>query len=400
MPITGGIKFFDESRFVYGDSGVSVVASSGDGISSWLIDRNPVTLWRSVSSTDLTTETITITFPQASFDRLLFRNINWKEFTVQYDVAGIWTHFASVVGLDASKATLAETAFADDTGYYEFTEVTTTSIRIQVLKTQVANAQKFCAQILGFSELGTLDGWPDISPWALSRNQRSKKMLSGKKLVTKSEKSFEVKIGFEKYPNSYSDDLDLMFTLFDREQPFHIWLCGGRRGATWVKYEAEGFRLQDIYLVQIDSNITPGYHKNIYTSMVGLGSITFSETGGNSENDGGDVPTAPSVGNRLTLTNSMAATAFVVADKLDYRQINVTYHGYRVTLAQSGTLVLLCNPAGTWVLIGPTVGDDGTDLGLTFTITQALGVVTLKVATDGSDGAGELVYDLEYFDAP
>ncbi len=401
MAFTGGVKFFGESACVYGDANVSAEATSGNSIAHHLLDRNPQTAWQSVSSLDVTTETITISFPQATFDRLLLRKMNFKGFNVKYDASGIWTHFAGVVGIDGSKSNITETAFADDTAYYEFTEVTTTGLKIEVTTTQIANAQKFCYQVLAFLELGTLVGFPDISPWALKRNQRSKKLISGKTLIQKSEKSFEVRIDFKNYPASstYSPDLDLMHTLFDREEPFHLWLCGGKRGSTHVRYAPEGFRLQDIYLVQLDSDLSPGFSQNLYRGPVSLGALVFKEHGGNSPETEDEV-TAPLLGSRVTLTNSMAATAFAVFDKLDYRQVIIRYHGYRATLAQKGELSLICNPAGTWLLSGPETKDDGTDLGLTFSITQASGVVTLKVATDGSDGAGELIYDVEYFDAP
>lgn len=400
MPITGGIKFFGESQFVYGAANVTITASSGDAIASMALDKNPSTSWRSVSSTDLTTETLTLSFPSATFDRLLFRNINWKDFNVQYLSSGIWTHFAGVVGLDGSKTNITETAFADESGYYEFNEVTTTGLRIQILKTQVANEQKYCFQILGFTELFTLLGYPDISPWGLKRNQRSKKLISGKTLIIKSEKAFEVKMGFQGYPASYDDDLDGMFQLFNREEPFHVWLCGGRRGTTYFKYTPEGMRLQDIYLVQVDSDFAPGFRNNLYKGQVDLGNIVLREHGGYSPDTEEEV-TAPVYGNRFPLTNSMAATAFLTVDKADFRQVIVTFYAYRQTYAGHGTCVLMYQPgSATWVLVGPT-WDEETSVGVTLSLsTTVAGVASLKAATDGSDGAGEIVYDLEYTDAP
>ncbi len=403
--INGCIKFFDESQFVYGNLGVSIEATSGDEIAHFAIDTNPFTAWQSVSSTDLITETLTLTFPQTTLDRLLFRKINWKEFSVQYDAAGIWTHFSGVSGLDAAKANLSETTFADDTAYYEFAEVETTSIRIQVVKTQSANAQKYVYQILGFLELGTLQGYPDISPWGMKLNQRSKKMLSGKHLVIPGEESYELKMGIVNYPPSLHEDLDLIFELWRRRRPFHIWPCGGKRGSSFVRYAPEGFRLQDIYKVQIDSDLSPGFMKNLYRGPVSLGTVLFRETGGHSSPEGGDV-SEPTYNIELSLANNLAATEFLVIDKADYRSVIMKYHLWRKTssaeVVTTGENVFIYRPTtDDWIMIQHK-DDDGTDDGVTWSISNTAGVISVRRATDNMAGTGYDAgcrYSLEYFDA-
>lgn len=267
MAISGGIKFFKKSKNLYAD-GATITASSGDASAPYSIDRNPFTYWRSVASDDTTTETITLTFPESvTIDRLLLIDINWKGFVVKYFSGGSYVHFASVTGIDGSKSNITETAFADDTAYYEFTPVTTTSIQITITTTQTADEQKYCNQIVFTEELGTLEGYPQVKGMTHSRNEREKEMLSGKSLVLKSEESFEVTLDFNSYPNSLSDDIVLAFALYDREENFIIWLCGGRRGA-YFGYQLKGWRLKDIYTCQVVGGIKPTFSNNQYKNTV------------------------------------------------------------------------------------------------------------------------------------
>lgn len=268
MSITGGAKILKRSKCLYAD-GTSITATSGLTSVPFAIDRNPISFWRSVASDDTVTEELVITFDgDQTIDRLFLVDHNWKDFNVQYDNASVWTHFTSVIGIDGAKANITETAFADDTAYYEFASVTTGSIRIQVTKTMVVDAQKYINQIIVTEELGTLQGFPKIKGTELDRNIRKKQMLSGKVLIQKSEESFAVNLEFDGYPASLSNDIDLLFSLHDREDNFILWLCGGRRGSTYFKKQLRGYRLRDVFTVQMTDTLKPIYTSNIYQNSV------------------------------------------------------------------------------------------------------------------------------------
>jgi hypothetical protein len=267
MAITGGVKFFEKSQCLAVD-GATGSASSGDASAAYALDNNKDTKWRSSGAND---DTISVTF-QVNFDssktinRILIRDHNWKDFNIKYDVAGAWTHFASVVGLDGSKANITETAFADNTAYYEFSQVTTTKILVTVTKTQTADQEKYASQIIATSELGTFVGYPNVKEVALDRNLRATKTVSGKYVVDKSIEVVSFDFVFRNYPSSstYNADMDLVMTLQDREDPFLVWLCGARRGTSYFRYTNRGFRLKDIYNMQITKAIKIGYVDNIY----------------------------------------------------------------------------------------------------------------------------------------
>jgi hypothetical protein len=183
-----------------------------------------------------------------------------------YDVAGTWTHFASVVGLDGSKANITETAFVDSSAYYEFTPVTTSSIRVRINKSQVVDAQKYASQIIVTTELGTFVGFPKIESVTSDRNSRVSQTSSGRYIVQKSVETFSFAMTFASYPrkSTYNVDFDLVMTLQDRETPFLVWLCGGRRGIKYFSYALRGFRLKDCVQVQVTRPMKLSYTNGVY----------------------------------------------------------------------------------------------------------------------------------------
>jgi len=270
VAIGGGIKFFNKSQSLAAD-GSSMVASSGVGSEDYALDRNPITKWRSVGSDDTTTETLTLTLPTATtIDRILILDHNWKEFTIKYDSA---TDFTTVVGLDgALGGGITETAYVDTSLYYEFASVSATTIEITVTKTHVVDAQKYASQIIVTTELGTLQGYPEIADVEHKRASRNSVMLSGRMLIQKSIESHDMQLNFKNYParSPYDADIDLMFSLFDRDDSFIVWPCGGRRGSTYFSYGLRGFRLQDAYTMQVEKPYKVKFSKNVYQNSVNM----------------------------------------------------------------------------------------------------------------------------------
>jgi hypothetical protein len=173
---------------------------------------------------------------------------------------------------------IVETAFADDTSYYEFDPVTTTQLQIVINKTQVADAEKYIATVFPTTELYTLSGYPKVTGATLSPNARAIQMLSGRNRIIKQPQAFSVTLGFSNYPVlTYGADIDAMLGLIDRETPFYIWLCGGRRGATYFSYAVRTWRLKDCYRVQTDSQFSAEWTANLYKSGQNLGELLFTE---------------------------------------------------------------------------------------------------------------------------
>lgn len=275
-PFNGGIKFFNKSQCLLVD-GATCEASSGDVVQDFCIDSNPITFWNSVDSDDTISETLEIVFEEADITRLFLLDHNFKEYTIQWWNGSSYQNFTNVVGLDgALVGNISETTYSQDTSYYEFTEVTTRKILITVVKTQTVNDEKYLNQVIVTSELGTLTGYPDISKLKHSRSTVTMPMLSGKDIVIKGYASVSFSLVFKNYPASYTTDLDLIFTLFDKADPFLIWLCGGRYGTTYFKYTIRGFRLKDVYQCQVEGDLPVDYYKNAYVLPIDS-EIKFTE---------------------------------------------------------------------------------------------------------------------------
>jgi len=275
--ISGGIKFFKQSKNL---DATATAPISGDASVSALLDSNKETFYRSVGSSDVVTEEIEIVFAESkTIDRLFLRDFNGKDFNVMYDVVGVFTHFANVIDVDGSQTNITETVYAQDTYYAEFDSVTTTKIRIQILKTQVANAEKFINQVIATEELSTLVGFPDLKQIDVNRQLRSKKTISGKFSVQKSLETFGYNLTLKKYPSSdvYNADIDAMLELHDLEIPFLVWLCGGKFGKVLFSYTIRGFRLKDVVQMQVNKSYKLSYLDNIYVNPVNLASVKLVE---------------------------------------------------------------------------------------------------------------------------
>lgn len=278
MAITGGIKFFDEN-LADSKTGADAVASSGDPSADFILDRNQYTVWRSVGSDDTTTETLEITLAASeSFSRLFLARHNFKEFKVEY-WSGAWVDFSNVIGVNgATSSVISETAYEENTAYYEFDEVTTDRILISATKTQVVDEEKFLNSFVVTSELGTLEGFPIIKDATKDKKLRKSILLNGRSFVTKSLEVFRTAIDFKNYPPGLEDDLNLSYSLFDRDNNFYVWLCGGRSGEPYFKYQLRGYLLEDLILVQTVNIFKDKYRKNIYNNPVSL-QVKLEEAG-------------------------------------------------------------------------------------------------------------------------
>ena len=272
MAITGGVKFFDTNVALF-QNDAEATASTGDAAANRAIDRNPITKWRSVGSGDTITETFTITFDGTkTIDRVAVVDHNFKEFTIKYDVAGVFTDFTTVVGIGgALGGGISETTFSEDTAYYEFDSVSTTRIQLSITKTQTADEEKKMSQVIATAELGTLQGFPVVNGFKSTRNQRTRKVLSGRSVIQKSNETVSFRLDFKNYPPSLAiNDFDLMYQLFDREANFSVWLCGGKFGTDNFRYTLRGFRLKDFYEMQVARDFRTSYSKNVYINVLNL----------------------------------------------------------------------------------------------------------------------------------
>lgn len=273
MPIAGGIKFFDRSKSFAAD-GATATASSNSESAKNILSGNYFVNWASSGSDDTTTETITITFNEATIDRIFLIDHNLKEYSIKYDVSGTPTDFTNVIGLDGAKANISETNYSLDTSYYEVDAVTTTKIYITLNKTQVPNQEKSLERFYATSEIGTLTGFPKINQQEFDKNSINDKAVSGLSSIQYRVENFECSINFDSYP-AIVNDYSIIETLHDSYNSFLIWLCGGRYGE-YFSLQRKGWRLKDVYNVKSFSTLNFRWNNNIYIAGV-TGSIKMTQ---------------------------------------------------------------------------------------------------------------------------
>ena len=272
LDITGGGKFFENNKALFRD-GNSADASTNDAAAKFILDTSKYTRWESLNSNDTTVETITINFKfNQTIDRLILVGHNFKNFSIKYN--GV-NEFTNVSGLDgALVGGVSETVFNKDTAYYKFDSVVVSSVTISVLSTQVANEQKYLNQFIATSEVGTFAGFPRIQNVQHNRNIKGAKALSGKNVIQKGYETTTFRINFKTYP--VQADINIVESLHERESSFLVWLCGGRYGSEHFTVEQRGWRLRDIYNMQISRPLSADYEKGIYQNGVNT-SMTLVE---------------------------------------------------------------------------------------------------------------------------
>ena len=258
MTISGGIKVFEKSSSLFKDSG-NATASTGNGAADSILSMNRYLRWDSVGSDDTTAETITITFDSTTIDRIFIVDHNLKDFSITYGSGA--SSFANVVGIDgALGGGIVETAFAQDTAYYEFDQVTTDQINITATKTQTVDAEKYITIFVTTNELGTFEGYPNVRP-QVDANEKREQVQSGKFITQKNFESFAAQLSIE---HSVQADVTLVDTMYESQDPFLIWLCGGKYGSSNFSVNFKNWRLKDLYQVQTFNDMKTTFRDNSY----------------------------------------------------------------------------------------------------------------------------------------
>jgi hypothetical protein len=267
--ITGGIKFFEKSRCLYKDGSYATATSNEDNIKS-ILNYNKFTKWQSDDSNDTITEVIEIFFDSVEINRIFLININFKEFNVKYWNGASYIDFVNVVGVDGDlSGGIAEDSFDHDTAYYEFDLITTEKIKIECIKTQVVDDEKFIYNFYCSKEIGTLKGFPSIPREDTSQKANEIEVLSGHFSILKKTPTTGFSLKFNAYP--YAEDYNVIKQLFDQYESFLVWLCGGRYEDKYFKFARDNWKLKDVFNMQFKG----GLNIHWYTSK----NATYYNTG-------------------------------------------------------------------------------------------------------------------------
>ena len=237
-------KFFTDNVL---DENSTYTTTSGSALSaSYLYDRSTYNIYTSVGSDDVTDEVIEIEFDgNETFNRILMNVHNIKSGVIEYWNGSSWVDFSTAISLSAN---------TDTTSYFEFDSVTCSKIRLTLSTTMSTDDEKTIAELLVFTELGTLSaspvktkiGFPKYGVQRKSANGGSINVIFGKKYQ-----------GSFTYTNVGISDIEIFETLDNLGTSFYFWPCGGNT------YTNMGFRLKDIYLVNYTNDFEPNDDANL-----------------------------------------------------------------------------------------------------------------------------------------
>lgn len=262
--VNGGVKFFLQNKALLKNGG-SALATSNSDLAVYMLDVSRYTQWESSGSSDIVTESITISFKsKQDIDRVFLTDMNLKNFSIKYkDEFGFYVDFANVIGVNGEEsAAIAETDYSYSTAYFEFDLVNTDSILIEASETQVADQEKAITSFVATEEIGTFQGFPRVQPQA-TRNETKAKALSRRFVIQKTYETNRIKINFKSHP--FQNDLDILDFIFDSEIPFLVYPCGGRTGEVYFKVDQKAWGLDDLFNMQTTGKMKNEFEKGVYT---------------------------------------------------------------------------------------------------------------------------------------
>lgn len=253
-----GIKFFDRSysditRIDIGE--ITVTIDSGDALKELMFNRRRSDKWESSgAASDSTDVVLEIDFlTNRTISDLILIDTNLKDFKLDY-----WTGatFSNVF-----------TETANTSSFYQnsFTPQVTTKIKFTMSKTIVADQEKEIAEFIITGLIGQLE----FRPLAQQRNKANvmeNNMINGKSKFVFNETQHAFNLQVRNYTNI--NDRILYQTIRDLKDSFLIWLSGG--DITQFSHPDEGYRLEDIYLVNRVNAPSPQYTGNYYKAGTNL----------------------------------------------------------------------------------------------------------------------------------
>ena len=315
MTVTGGVKFFEPSQNLF-KKGTTSIDSRGENSNS-ILNHSRKNGWVSVGSNDSIKEQVLIELPSPdTINRIILNEHNFKDVTVyivgpnrilkedgdflllesgdflleesaetlvnnrfvakeSLDLILLeqnpadkikleqFTEFSGIASDPNLQRTLTATNITTSTTYFEFDPTSVSKILYEVTETQIVNQQKSLKSFISTTEIGTLEGFPQILKNHDRRN-RNFRAISGKSIIQKGSETVSCKLSFAGFIGQ--TDAALIEALFDRDSDFIVWLSGGREGSEFFTTTIRGFTIDDLYLMQLSEGVTFDYINSVFVN--------------------------------------------------------------------------------------------------------------------------------------
>lgn len=216
---------------------VTSTATEANDLISLAFNRSNTSGWATTGSTDASATTIEVQLgdTQLVHDIILAKH-NFKSYVLYYYNVDT---LAWVALFTTTTNTEATTHYHSAAGFY------TSAVRVVINGTFVVDDDKYLYQWIVAERLGQLVGWPVLKP-TLSRELRRVKMLSGKYSIIPAVGAYGCKLTVQEWKSDA--DLTLVEDLYDSNEGFLIWPCGGSEAQ--FSSVRKGFRMEDLFLVR------------------------------------------------------------------------------------------------------------------------------------------------------
>jgi len=216
-------------------------------------DRKNYTSWMTTESTDAANTVIDVDLGDTvALDTIILVGHNLKSYTIQYLSGFSYVNFSTPINPTNDTKT---------TSHYEFAQINTTNLRLTILGTKVANADKQIRQFIATVKIGQLEGWPKITKPTISTNKRKNKMLSGKVHVVESLESYACSLSVDSW--KIQADIDIISAVYERREGVIMWINAGSEDQ--FSMDIRGYRPEDIYLVRPVDDWQPEFYKGVYS---------------------------------------------------------------------------------------------------------------------------------------
>ncbi len=229
----GAAPVFCKKNWINKDSSRygTFTASTMQSLLARIIDGDPLSYWQDGTGSDLPTETITVSLMEGgtqtsrSIDLMIFQNINWKNFLVEYsnDNGGSW---ATLTGGDYRSGT-ADLANGTTDLVLNPTPVTANLLRVSIYKTQTANQNKtlggWIATQVVLQPTGAFEQYEPTTDDNVREADLGNKNISTEFILRSAQEYrwFRAAIGFSLMPTSEMETLE---TIKTGREAFILWV--------------------------------------------------------------------------------------------------------------------------------------------------------------------------------
>ena len=243
--------FFEKNKLDLSKESVTVTASQCNDYTAYMRNRSNNTAWITTGSVDADNTNIVVDFVDSvNITDIILIKHNFKAYTIQYWDGAAYQDFSTAI---------AETTNSAATTHHNFTQQSTTKIKLIITGTTVADSEKYLYQFIATDRIGQFSSWAILKP-VISRTRQVSKMLSGKKSIRERAGAYACDLQVKLTSND--SDLTIVENLHDSNNGFLFWACGGDESQ--FRNERQGYRLEDIYLCKCKNEYKPLWYKGGY----------------------------------------------------------------------------------------------------------------------------------------